>query len=248
MNRTAPHHAATTPLVLLPALLAAVIVVCTACNQRTAAPQLPAIATGGAPSAQAAERHAQAIDDEISELMMNYKEHRDSASYNRAMALTDSIELADTTQEAQFQARLNRAQLLAMAGHMRKAMELQESLLPADPNNLTRLQFFAAKYMMEGMQDSVQHYAERALQVCDRIIRDSALVANVGDVDQAIISKMNVYQMLNDRVRAHEASDLLARRHYDDPSYQLTPEEFNAEYDEVRAQILESLRAWRDDN
>ena len=86
-------------------------------------------------------------------------------------------------------------------------------------------------------------YAERALSRCDKVIADSA--DNAVAVDQALMNKINIYQILDNRSKAKEANDQLASRHKDDPDYQLTDEEFNEEYNAARASLNQSAEAYR---
>ncbi len=46
---------------------------------------------------------------------------------------------------------------------------------------------------------------------------------------------------------AKEVSDMLAKRHKNDPNYQLTDEQFNTEFDQAREELNRSASAWRND-
>lgn len=185
------------------------------------------------------------ISQEMEQLMDDYDVDDDPATLERALALNDSLKRIDTTCQGHFYVMLTRSQLLARAGKMKEAVRLQESILDKNPNNLVRLQFFAGKYLMEGKRDSSRIFAEKALVACDRVIKDSA--SSPLAVDQALAGKLNVYQMLNDRPKAKEVSEILAKRHKNDPNYQLTNEEFNAEFDMAREELNRSASAWRND-
>lgn len=182
---------------------------------------------------------------EMEDLIDEYETNDNPRAFERAMALNDSLSRIDTTQQGRFYVTLTRSQLLAHAGRMREAMRLQESILDKDPNNFVRLQFFAGKFMMEGKADSSRYYAEKALAVCDRVLKDS--VDNPDAIDHALANKMTIYHILNDRARAREVSEALARRHKGNLSYQLTDEEFNAEFNMARENLNRSASAWRND-
>lgn len=187
----------------------------------------------------------ESLSREMEELMDEYDADDNPETFKRALALNDSLERIDTTRQGHFYVTLTRSQLLARAGKMKEAMRLQESILDKDPNNFVRLQFFAGKYLLEGKRDSSRIFAERALVVCDKIMKDSA--GSQPAVDQALANKLSIYYILNDRIKAKEVSDMLAKRHKNDPNYQLTDEQFNTEFDQAREELNRSASAWRND-
>lgn len=211
-------------------------------ERKTADSGTDTVATTSAASTPTSERIA-TMTEEVRMLMEQFGENPDPKLLQQAMSINDSIERLDTTQQGRFNTALTRAQLLAMSGNMLEAMEIQERLLSNNPNDFVRLQFYAGKYRMEGKLDSMNIYAERALSRCDKVIADSA--DNAVAVDQALMNKINIYQILDNRSKAKEANDQLARRHKDDPDYQLTDEEFNEEYNAARASLNQSAEAYR---
>lgn len=185
------------------------------------------------------------LSEELRMLMDQYDASPDPKLLQEAMSINDSIEQLDTTKEGRFNTAFTRAQLLAKSGHMREAMDIQERLLSSNPDDFVRLQFYTGKYRMEGKLDSMEIYGERALSKCDRVIADSA--HNATAVDQALMNKITIYQILDNRAKAKEANDQLAKRHNGERDYQLTDEEFNEEYNAVRAQLNQSAEAYRSD-
>lgn len=185
------------------------------------------------------------MTEEVRMLMEQYDMEHKPELLQQAMTINDSIERLDTTQQGRFNTAFMRAQLLAKGGHMREAMEIQEHLLSSNPDDFVRLQFYAGKYRMEGKLDSMNIYAERALNKCDKLIADSTQAADV--VDQALMNKINIYQILDNRAKAKEANDQLANRHKDDPDYQLTESQFNEEFNAARASLNQSAEAYRKD-
>lgn len=211
-------------------------------ERKTADSGTDTVATTSAAPTPTSERIA-TMTEEVRMLMEQFGENHDPKLLQQAMSINDSIERLDTTQQGRFNTALTRAQLLAMSGNMLEAMEIQERLLSNNPNDFVRLQFYAGKYRMEGKLDSMNIYAERALSRCDKVIADSA--DNAVAVDQALMNKINIYQILDNRSKAKEANDQLASRHKDDPDYQLTDEEFNEEYNAARASLNQSAEAYR---
>lgn len=211
-------------------------------ERKTADSGTNTVATTSAAPTPTSERIA-TMTEEVRMLMEQFGENPDPKLLQQAMSINDSIERLDTTQQGRFNTALTRAQLLAMSGNMLEAMEIQERLLSNNPNDFVRLQFYAGKYRMEGKLDSMNIYAERALSRCDKVIADSA--DNAVAVDQALMNKINIYQILDNRSKAKEANDQLASRHKDDPDYQLTDEEFNEEYNAARASLNQSAEAYR---
>ena len=211
-------------------------------ERKTADSGTDTVATTSAAPTPTSERIA-TMTEEVRMLMEQFGENPDPKLLQQAMSINDSIERLDTTQQGRFNTALTRAQLLAMSGNMLEAMEIQERLLSNNPDDFVRLQFYAGKYRMEGKLDSMNIYAERALSRCDKVIADSA--DNAVAVDQALMNKINIYQILDNRSKAKEANDQLASRHKDDPDYQLTDEEFNEEYNAARASLNQSAEAYR---
>ena len=208
-------------------------------ERKTTSSGTDTVATTSAAPTPTSERIA-TMTEEVRMLMEQFGENPDPKLLQQAMSINDSIERLDTTQQGRFNTALTRAQLLAMSGNMLEAMEIQERLLSNNPNDFVRLQFYAGKYRMEGKLDSMNIYAERALSRCDKVIADNAVA-----VDQALMNKINIYQILDNRSKAKEANDQLASRHKDDPDYQLTDEEFNEEYNAARASLNQSAEAYR---
>lgn len=200
------------------------------------------VATATAAPIPDSERIA-TMTEEVRMLMAQYDENPDPKLLQQAMSINDSIERLDTTQVGRFNTALTRAQLLAKSGNMLEAMEIQERLLSNNPDDFVRLQFYAGKFRMEGKLDSMNIYAERALSKCDKVIADSS--DNAVAVDQALMNKINIYQILDNRSKAKEANDQLANRHKDDPDYQLTDAEFNEEFNAARASLNQSAEAYR---
>lgn len=211
-------------------------------ERKTTSSGTDTVATTSAAPTPTSERIA-TMTEEVRMLMEQFGENPDPKLLQQAMSINDSIERLDTTQQGRFNTALTRAQLLAMSGNMLEAMEIQERLLSNNPNDFVRLQFYAGKYRMEGKLDSMNIYAERALSRCDKVIADSA--DNAVAVDQALMNKINIYQILDNRSKAKEANDQLASRHKDEPDYQLTDEEFNEEYNAARASLNQSAEAYR---
>ncbi len=208
----------------------------------TASGHLDSMVTSMSTPVTDSERVA-AMAEEVRMLIDQYDEKPDPELLHQAMSINDSIARIDTTQQGRFNTAFTRAQLLARSGRMREAMDIQEHLLSHNPDDFVRLQFYAGKYRMEGKLDSMNMVAERALSKCDRLIADSAHNAEL--VDQALLNKINIYQIIDNRAKAKEANDQLAIRHKDDPDYQLTDAEFNEEYNAARASLNQSAEAYR---
>lgn len=196
-------------------------------------------------SADSLESRIESLTVEMEDYIKEYENSPSEETFNRAMALNDSLERIDTTSQGHFYNKLLRSQLLAKAGKVKEAMRLQESLLSKDPDDLARLQFYAGKFWLEEKTDSMQYYAHRAIAVCDK---ELAAAANDPQVrEQVLLSKLSIYQMLNDRVRAREVSDQLHTQQLGDPTA-LTDEEFNEEFDEAREELNKLAVAWRNDD
>ena len=185
------------------------------------------------------------MSEQIQDLVMQYQSRHDPLLLDSAMRLNDSIESLDTTEQGHFYAVLTRIQLLTQAGKIKEAMHLQESILSHDPNNLVRLQFYAGKHWLEGNSDSVRYYANRAIEVCDEALADSLI--STTDAEQALTNKLLVYQLINDRIKAKEVSDRIAKLYPDNPEYNFSDDDFNAEFNEARETLKQAAEAWKRD-
>lgn len=183
------------------------------------------------------------LEQEVQMLMAQYDIDHNPQLLEQAMHLNDSIEKIDTTQQGHFNAAFVRAQLLAKSGHMREAMAIQEELLKHNSDEFVRLQFYAGKYRMEGKLDSMLLCANEALSKCDKIIADST--QNPEAIDQALMNKMYIYQIIDNRAKAKEANDRLAERHKDDPEYQISEAQFNEDFNAARAALNQSAEEYR---
>ncbi|MDO4510281.1 MAG: hypothetical protein Q4B68_00505 [Bacteroidales bacterium] len=215
--------------------------------QGSSAPADTATATEAtaAQATQAPGERIATLSEEVRMLMEQYDAEHKPELLEQAMSINDSIEQLDTTQQGRFNTAFTRAQLLAKSGHMREAMLIQERLLSSNPNDFVRLQFYAGKYRMEGKTDSMHIFADRALAQCDIILADTTLSAE--EIDQALMNKINIYQIVDNRAKAKETNDKLAARHLDDPDYQLTDAEFNEEFNAARTALNQSAEAYRND-
>lgn len=192
------------------------------------------------------ESRIESLTVEMEDYIKEYENSPSEETFNRAIALNDSLERIDTTSQGRFYNTLMRSQLLARAGKVKEAMRLQESLLSKDPNDLARLQFYAGKFWLEEKSDSMQHYASRAIAVCDK---ELAATANDPQAkEQLLLSKLSIYQMLNDRVRAREVSNQLHSMQQLGSPVVMTDDEFNEEFDEAREELNKLAVAWRNDD
>ena len=210
----------------------------------TPAGKQPTVIDAQRPSVSA-DAQVNHMNEQIQDLVLQYQSRHDPHLLDSAMRLNDSIESLDTTEQGHFYAVLTRIELLTQAGKIKEAMRLQESILNPDPNNLVRLQFYAGKHWLEGNVDSARHYANRALEVCDKELADSLISTH--DAEQALTNKLLVYQLMNDRIRAKEVSDRIAKLHPDDPTYDFTDDDFNAEFNEARETLKQAAEAWKRD-
>lgn len=198
---------------------------------------------GGKPGTVSDSQRVAALEQEVQMLIAQYDIDHNPQLIAQAMQLNDSIQKIDTTQQGQFNVALTRAQLLAKSGHMREAMEIQEQLLNASSDEFVRLQFYAGKYRMEGKLDSMHICANEAISKCDKIIADSTQAPEV--IDQALMNKMYIYQIIDNRAKAKEANDQLAGRHKDNPDYQISEAQFNEEFNAARAALNQSAEEYR---
>ena len=192
------------------------------------------------------ESRIESLTVEMEDYIKEYENSPSEEAFNRAIALNDSLERIDTTSQGRFYNTLMRSQLLARAGKVKEAMRLQESLLSKDPNDLTRLQFYTGKFWLEEKSDSMQYYANRAIAVCDK---ELAAAANDPQAKELVLlSKLSIYQMLNDRVHAREVSNQLHTMQQLGNPVMMTDEEFNEEFDEAREELNKLAVAWRNDD
>ena len=200
-------------------------------------------ATGNDTTAPSPDDRVTNLSEKVRLLIEQYDINHDPHLIEQALTLNDSIQKIDTTQQGQFNAAFTRAQLLAKSGHMREAMKIQEELLKHNSDEFVRLQFYTGKYRMEGNIDSMHICAREAITKCDKIIADST--QSFSAVDQALINKIYIYQIIDNRAKAKEANDLLASRHKDDPNYQITDAQFNEDYNATRAALNQSAEEYR---
>ena len=186
------------------------------------------------------------LSQQMQNMIAQYDDDPNPDLLKRALDINDSISKIDTTEQGRFANLLFRSQILAKAGQMKEAIQIQEQLLSKDPNDIARLQFYASKYWMEGKQDSMRIFADKAIQNCDKLIADTTQEANV--IDEALINKLGIYQLVGDRTKAKEVNSKLASRHPNDPNYQMTDEEFNAEFDAAREEFNRNASTYRNEN
>ncbi|MGM9869470.1 MAG: hypothetical protein ACI30R_07605 [Sodaliphilus sp.] len=199
--------------------------------------------SGSGPGSLSDSQRVATLEQEVQMLIAQYDIDHNPQLIAQAMQLNDSIQKIDTTQQGQFNAAFTRAQLLAKSGHMREAMAIQEQLLNNSSDEFVRLQFYAGKYRMEGKLDSMHICANEAISKCDKIIADSTQAPEA--IDQALMNKMYIYQIVDNRAKAKEANDQLAGRHKDDPEYQISEAQFNEEFNAARAALNQSAEEYR---
>lgn len=192
------------------------------------------------------EARIQALNEEMQEYIDEYDTRHDAATLERAIALNDSIERIDTTQQGRFYNTLMRSQLLAKAGRVKESLRLQESLLSKNPNDLARLQFYAGKYWIEEQTDSMHHYAQRALEVCDTELGKKDM--SLEEREQMLENKLSVYYLLNDRNGARMVCEQMQSLQRLAGAQPLTEQEFNNEFNDAREELNRLAVAWRNDN
>lgn len=221
-----------------------------ACNRNSSTttnrPQSGEMPTSSLSSSDSLEARIEALNEEMQSYISEYDDRHDAATLERAIALNDSIERIDTTQQGRFYNMLMRSQLLAKAGRVKESLQIQESLLSKDPNDLARLQFYAGKYWLEEQRDSMQHYAHRALSECDSKLEDNNL--GIAEREQLLQNKLSVFYLLNDRNGARAVSDQLQSLQRVAGEQPLSDQEFNDDFNDAREELNRLAVAWRNDN
>ncbi|MFT3993843.1 MAG: hypothetical protein QM660_06020 [Dysgonomonas sp.] len=171
----------------------------------------------------ASEENIRKLKDSITTLMITF----DTAMWEKALLLNDSILKIDTLQSNIRHNYQTRYSILIMLGRQEEAFDAMDKALPKDMRNVDRLIYNGNRSMLKGQKDSSTYYFSLALDICDSLVKQNYNTNTVGQ-------KVGVLLMLEKKEEAKSLVKDALSKSPDDEILKLLEENIDDLHDAIR--------------